>query len=117
MITEAEFEQFKEEVKRESIKRARKTATIFGVLAMTAMVALVYAFFQQAAAVRSRSMAENLAVEALEQKESRRELEVKVQKLSEELEKKAKMAEAAMQEASRQHQIVEKMTANKRARP
>ena len=61
MITEAEFEQFKGEANKKRIKQARKMATIYSVLVLTALIALIYAFFQHAAA-------EKTAIEAIQQR-------------------------------------------------
>jgi hypothetical protein len=66
MTDQEELNQFREE-KKGRLKRARRTALVFGVLAITALIAFVYAFFQQTAANRAKVEAEiqaHLAFEA-----------------------------------------------------
>ncbi len=65
MTEHEELLQFREE-KKHRLKRARITALIFGVLAITGLIALVYAFFQQTAANRARLEAEMSAKSAVE---------------------------------------------------
>ncbi len=81
MITEAEFEQYKEDTKRKSLKRGRMTATVFGVLATTALIALVYAFFQNAAAERAKLYTERAYIELAEKvkRAEQHELELMVE--------------------------------------
>lgn len=52
------------------LSRARVTATTFGILAITALISLVYAFFQQEAADRARIEAEKTMMMAVEQTSS-----------------------------------------------
>ncbi|HRI77986.1 MAG TPA: hypothetical protein PLR06_00495 [Cyclobacteriaceae bacterium] len=50
MKTEEELK----EIEKLQMKRARTTATVFGMLAITALILIVYAFFQSAAAEREK---------------------------------------------------------------
>ena len=54
MKTEEEFDEYKLLFEKKYVQKARATAMVFGVLAMTALIALVYAFFQQTAANKAR---------------------------------------------------------------
>jgi hypothetical protein len=56
-MTEQELEDHKKEFDKKAMKRARVMATVYGVLAITALISLVYAFFQNAAMDRSRMAA------------------------------------------------------------
>lgn len=58
-------QRIKELEQKRRLQRARTTATIFGVLAIVALIALVYAFFQQTAAVRAQLEAEKSAAAAI----------------------------------------------------
>lgn len=66
MTEHEELLQLREE-KKQQLKRARINAATFGVLAIVALIAFVYAFFQQTAANKARVEAElnaKLAIEA-----------------------------------------------------
>jgi hypothetical protein len=65
MTEHEELLEFREE-KKHRLKRARITALTFGVLAIIALIAFTYAFFQQTAANRARIEAEMNAMVAIE---------------------------------------------------
>lgn len=105
MEAKEEFEQYKLEYEKKMVKRARKTATVFGVLAVTALISLVYAFFQNAESQRTRLMAEMQLTECNRNEKNLRDemdrLEVKVSQLTEE-------RNAALKEAERQFEAAQK---------
>ena len=61
-------QRIKELEQKRRLQRARTTATVFGILAFVALIALVYAFFQNAEAQRARKDAEAQTVLAKEAK-------------------------------------------------
>ncbi|HRI79702.1 MAG TPA: High-affnity carbon uptake protein Hat/HatR, partial [Cyclobacteriaceae bacterium] len=64
-------QRIKELEAKQRLQRARTTATVFGVLAIIALIAFVYAFFQSAAAERARILAvQNEAKAVAAQKEA-----------------------------------------------
>lgn len=65
MTEHEELLQLREE-KKQWLKRAKITAYTFGILAIVALIAFVYAFFQQTAANKARVEAELNAKAAIE---------------------------------------------------
>lgn len=63
MTAEEELKELKT-FKLQTLKRARVTAAMFGTLAIVALIALVYAFFQQTAANKARIQAEQATFSA-----------------------------------------------------
>src|SRR6478609_2556740 len=58
-------QRIKELEQKRRLQRARTTATVFGTLAIVALIAFVYAFFQQTAANKARIQAEQSAAAAI----------------------------------------------------
>lgn len=58
MNTEEELKAFKDTVNKQELKRARSTATVFGILAMITLLSLVYSFLQNAAAKKAQILME-----------------------------------------------------------
>jgi hypothetical protein len=73
----------------QALKQARKTATVFGILAVVALVSLVYAFFMRTEANKVRVLYE---VGLLEYKQ-------RAEKAEKELENQKKQLETALQQA------------------
>lgn len=105
MDAKEEFEQYKIEYEKKMVKRARKTATVFGVLAITALIALVFAFFQNAESQRTRVMAEMSASEC---KQNEKKLREEIGRLEENVSQMTNTVNAALKEAERQFQAAQK---------
>lgn len=101
MSVEEELEQFK----KDSLKRARQTAIIFSVCAIAALIALTYAFFQNAAAQRTAMQVKAESVECAKLVE---EKDGQILRLKNDLEKQTIMTESALKEAERQYQAAGK---------
>jgi hypothetical protein len=101
MSAEEELKQFK----RASLKRAKQTAIIFSVCAIAALIALTYAFFQNAAAQRAAMQVKAESMECVKLVEER---DNQILKLKSDLEKKIIMTENALKEAERQYQAARK---------
>ena len=67
-----QFPGLSEEGKKLLVKRARRQATVFGILAITALISLVYAFVQQTESIKNMEIYREqnilLKKEALNQK-------------------------------------------------
>jgi hypothetical protein len=101
MSAEEELKQFK----KDSLKRARQTAIIFSVCATAALIALTYAFFQNAATQRTAMQVKAESVECVKLVEER---DKQILKLQSDLEKQIIMTENALKEAERQYQAARK---------
>lgn len=86
MKDEENPEQFKQAVKL-ARRKARTTATVFGALAVVALIAVVYAFLQNAATAKAMYFAEQSMIESREcaKRAEKAELEAhKAQRMAEE---------------------------------
>ncbi|SRR5258706_579714 len=83
----------KEEAQNKELRRARTTAIVFGVIASLSLICLVYAFVQQGIAKENARVAN--------------ELQIKLDNCEQEAAKQMKLAEAAAEEAKRQHKLLE----------
>lgn len=97
MSAEEELKQFK----KASLKRAKQTAIIFAVCAIAALIALTYAFFQNAAAQRTAMQVKAESAECAKLTEER---DKQILKLKADLQEQRVMAEVALQEAEKQYQ-------------
>jgi WD40 repeat protein len=84
-------QRIKELEQKRRLERARTTALVFGILAIVALIAFVYAFFQQTAATRAKVQAETNAQAAIEAKAEADKNAIEAQR----------QAEIAKQEAER----------------